>query len=387
MQVWQADSPATLTFTSRDIDDYSSDHAANDHDNAYLGACCEDQPLVAALWEEFGNNDSNVQCYTNTSKLHSFGTGDAGSLATVTTDAGVTLETAVLVGADGGNSFVRKAAGISRMGLEYEQQALTFTVELNGNASMGRRAYQRYLADGGPMALLPTWSPRHAVVVWSTAPETIAQWKDASEEELVSHLNQCLSQGPQRVPPFFEATTGFSPGESSSILSNLAYGADRVLDTLHYGLAMASQHPDPSFRVPPSISAMASPKFTFPLSCFQATSYVKGRVALVGDAAHTVHPMAGQGLNLGLGDVEALLSSLEKAHAAGMDLSSFLHEYDTRRQRSVSVSLGGIHVLQRVFRHQNVPLQHVKTLGINLVQNLGPLRRQLAVAAAHGVAL
>jgi ubiquinone biosynthesis monooxygenase Coq6 len=97
--------------------------------------------------------------------------------------------------------------------------------------------------------------------------------------------------------------------------------------------------------------------------------------------------MAGQGLNLGLGDVEVLVECLEKAAAAGMDLSTFLAEYDSNRQRNVSVALGGIHALQRIFGAQNVPLLHAKTFGMNMIQNLGPLRRQLALAATHGVSI
>ncbi len=92
-------------------------------------------------------------------------------------------------------------------------------------------------------------------------------------------------------------------------------------------------------------------------------------------------------MNLGLGDVDELVTCLEKAHHSGMDLSSFLHEYNSSRHKNVSISLGGIHALQRLFQNQDVPLQHAKTFGINMVQNLGAVRRQLASAAAHGVSL
>jgi ubiquinone biosynthesis monooxygenase Coq6 len=233
------------------------------------------------------------------------------------------------------------------------------------------------------MALLPTYSPNHGVIVWSTSPETIKQWKEASDEEFVQHLNDCLMEGPQRIPPLLER----EPSSASGMVSNLLYGAERVLDTLHYGLAMASHHPQPKFTVPPRISGIVSPKTSFPLSCFQVQSYANGRVALIGDAAHTVHPMAGQGLNLGLGDVQVLASSLKKASKSGMDVSTFLQEYASNRQRNVSLSLTGIHALQSIFGNQNVPLQHAKTLGMNVIQNVGPLRRQIALAAAHGVSI
>lgn len=370
MQVWQANSPASLTFSSKDLGDGTD----------YLGACVEDEPMVQALWDEI---QESTTVWSNT-KIESIQTsGDSHNLATVTTDQGNKIQTGLLIGADGGNSWIRKNIGVSRIGTEYDQTALTFTVALKEGDTMNKRAFQRFLSDGGPMALLPTYSKNHAVIVWSTTPETVKKWKEAPEGELVEHLNECLLKGPERIPPLLEQQ---SQG-NSDVVSNILYGAERVLDTLHYGLAMASHHPIPKFYAPPRIGKIVSPKFSFPLSCFHVKSYVKGRVALIGDAAHTVHPMAGQGLNLGLGDVQILVDCMEKAAKAGMDVSTFLSEYDSNRQRNVSVSLGGIHTLQRIFGNQDVPLQHAKTFGMNVIQNLGPLRTQLARAAAHGLSI
>ncbi len=374
MQVWQANSPASLTFTTRDLH-------ADPSKATYLGACVEDGSLVSALWDEI---QDSTKCWTQTSLESIDFIGDSHSLAQVTTKNGERVEAAVLVGADGGNSWVRQTLGIARMGTEYDQHALTFTVKIN--SSLRGRAFQRFLEDGGPLALLPTFSPEHAVIVWSTSPDTVRKWKDeGNNAELVDLLNHSLMEGAQRIPPLVERSMSESSSAIGTIASNLLYGAERVLDTVHYGLAMASHYPIPKTIAPPTISEVASPKYSFPLSCFQSRSYVKGRVALVGDAAHTVHPMAGQGLNLGLGDVHVLASTLEKASKAGMDLSTFLNDYDSERHRNVSISLGGIHSLQRLFGNQNVALLHAKTLGMNIIQNLGPLRRQLAIAAAHGI--
>ena len=97
--------------------------------------------------------------------------------------------------------------------------------------------------------------------------------------------------------------------------------------------------------------------------------------------------MAGQGLNLGLGDVSTLVECISKASNAGMDVSTFLQdEYGTLRHQSVSTSLVGIHTLQRLFNNQqHTILQHVKTFGMNVIQNVSPLRRQIVQAAAYGI--
>jgi ubiquinone biosynthesis monooxygenase Coq6 len=396
MQVWQANSPASLTFSTRDL---NVDPLLAP---PFLGAVVEDAPLVASLWHQLMVPNSQTTCFTNT-HLKSIHRPDndeeEDSLVLVTTNQGDTLATALLVGADGGNSWVRQTSGISRMGTDYNQHALTFTVELAG--SNHQRAFQRFLPDGSILALLPTRSTKYGVIVWSTSPAIVQHWKQQQEHNddnesgggalLVQHLNDLLSQGPQRVPPLLERdpTLSSSLSFSSTMASNLLYGAERVLDTIHYGLAVASHYPNPKFMAPPRISRVASPKFSFPLSCYQAQSYTTrgNRIALVGDAAHTVHPMAGQGLNLGLGDVQQLVNSIEKATLAGMDVSTFLQEdYGTSRRRSISLSLAGIHSLQRLFgNQQDTALQHVKTLGLNLLQNVTPLRRQLVQAAAYGI--
>ena len=396
MQVWQANSPASLTFTTRDL------HIDPSKATPYLGACVEDIPLVASLWYQI-QQDSKTTCYTSTT-LSTIDNPASPSiqatedneqpyyddgLITVTTNDGQTIQTALLVGADGGNSYVRKTSDISRIGTEYNQHALTFTVELE--SSMYQRAFQRFLPDGSILALLPTYSSKHAVIVWSTYPSIVKQWKKDGndvESNLVDVLNGYLMEGPQRIPPLLERQQQQQSSTVETIGTNLLYGAEKVLDTIHYGLAMASHHPNPKFAAPPKITKVVSPKFSFPLSCYQAKNYMSGkRVVLIGDAAHTVHPMAGQGLNIGLGDVTSLLECIQKSYKAGMDVSTFLQlEYNKERHLEVSTSLLGIHTLQKLFSNQqDTLLQHGKTFGMNIIQNVSPLRRQIVQTAAYGI--
>lgn len=100
-----------------------------------------------------------------------------------------------------------------------------------------------------------------------------------------------------------------------------------------------------------------------------------------------MHPMAGQGLNLGLQDVANLADLIVKASTSGMDVATFLQDYDRSRKLQVSLTLGGIHALQRMFGVQHAAAKHIKSLGMNAIQNLPPLRRALVDVACQGVAV
>jgi 2-polyprenyl-6-methoxyphenol hydroxylase-like FAD-dependent oxidoreductase len=164
------------------------------------------------------------------------------------------------------------------------------------------------------------------------------------------------------------------------------YGVEKVLETLQYGPAMGIQELQPDrFSAPPTITSISSDQFTFPLIRRTVSNYTLPRLALVGDAAHSVHPMAGQGLNLGLQDVDDLVRVITKATDAGMDVSSFLHDYESSRHQQVSLTVGGIHALQQLFHVQSVWAKHVKSMGMNVIQGVGPLRQRLVQAACLGV--
>ena len=179
--------------------------------------------------------------------------------------------------------------------------------------------------------------------------------------------------------------------------TNLWYGIEQVAHTVQYGMSMAATQPPTSaaaavqFQAPPLIERIVSDAFTYPLTCQipKEQQYVRGNyLALVGDAAHTVHPMAGQGLNLGLQDVTALSRVILKAKNSGMDVGTYLHEYNTSRQIQVSTTVAGIHGLQQLFcsRPTNgVVGKHLKALGMNCIQNIKPLRQAMVRAACYGV--
>jgi 2-polyprenyl-6-methoxyphenol hydroxylase-like FAD-dependent oxidoreductase len=95
--------------------------------------------------------------------------------------------------------------------------------------------------------------------------------------------------------------------------------------------------------------------------------------------------MAGQGLNLGLQDVGALAECVKRAHGAGMDVTTFLHEYSTTQRMQNSIRINGIHALHEIFGNHSTVMQHGKSLGMHVVNHVGPLRRQLAAVAAGAI--
>jgi ubiquinone biosynthesis UbiH/UbiF/VisC/COQ6 family hydroxylase len=394
MQVWESHQPASLIFQEKDLPEKSS----------YLGAVVEDGVLQDYLWKELTSMSSEAEqsCRiwkeTTVAELSYMPDTPHGRPCEVVLQstnnkengnsdadgAGRTqkISTKLLVAADGANSGIRNLLGMSVAGFDYEdEQALTFTVALD--TPHGGRAFQRF-SDKGVVALLPTWSPNHAVVVWSTTPDTVKQWKD--HPDLVSHVNSVLQQGPGQLPPLFSSNSA-AAGVSSSALSSLRYGLDKLVDTVQYSVSMAAQEYSGRFVPPPILTKTVSPQFAFPLACRQVSQYIQPRVALVGDAAHSVHPMAGQGLNLGLQDVGNLVDVVERAAASGMDPVTFLTEYDRSRRAQVSLTITGIHALHEMFGAQHTLAKHMKSLGMNFVQNVGPVRRSLVQAACQGVAV
>ena len=387
MQVWEANQPASLLFHANDLGDSSTQ----------LGAVTEDAHLQASLWSLL-EQDASCQLLTNTTvqnvSLPSRSQDGLVEVELQQTDKSITdsipgkskLQTRLLVAADGGNSAVRSMAGIGTKSHDYGQTALTFTVEL-AQPHRGR-AYQRFVASG-PLALLPTFSDRHAIIVWSTTPEQAKYWLDKGHESsaLVDHMNGLLQQGPELLESLFYPDNAHIRSLPVPF-QNILYGVDKVMETLQYGPAMGIQELQAPnrFAAPPLMTAIASRQFSFPLKLQTASSYTLPRLALAGDAAHTVHPMAGQGLNLGLQDVDHLVQVIHKATDSGMDPSSFLSDYESGRQRHVSMTVGGIHALHRIFHEQDTMAKHVKSLGMNFVQSVGPLRRRLVQAACWGTA-
>jgi 2-octaprenylphenol hydroxylase len=234
----------------------------------------------------------------------------------------------LVVGADGVDSAVRRAAGIGTRGWDYGQRAVV--AHLASEKPHGETAWQRFL-DTGPLALLPLADGRSSLV-WSTVPERAIELVQCAETE------------------FAERVTAASAG---------------VLGRL----------------VP------ATPRASFPLRLVHARRYAAERVALVGDAAHTVHPLAGQGINLAFLDAAALADVAGSAVAAGDDPGepAALRRYERWRRAEALPAIALLDGLKRLFFGADPVRARLRRGALGFAQSAGPVKR-LLMRRALGVA-
>ncbi len=269
---------------------------------------------------------------------------------------GQSLAARLLVGADGANSPVRAFAGIESRGWDYGRHGVVATLELEGDGWGGahtKTAYQRFLPTG-PVAMLPM-PGRYSTLVWSTTPENAAVLKALPAPDFLALVNAAF-----RLPPV-----------------DIAY-----MHTQECGqqeeLAWRTQHTPFEARATPqaAVAVQAGSVASFPLKLRHADTYVGERVALVGDAAHTIHPLAGQGLNQGQGDIQSLARAIQYAVAHGQDLGTqmALEPYNSERYAANHVVLGVCDKLHKLYSVDSGPLVPLRSLGLRAVNGLSSLK-------------
>ena len=240
---------------------------------------------------------------------------------------GSKISARLLVAADGARSRLREIAGIQTIGWDYPQSAIATTVahERDHNS----RAQEHFL-PAGPFAILPL-KDRRASIVWTEATDEAARIVALPDAEFLGEL---------------ERRFGFELGDLT----------------------------------------LAGPRRAYPLGFSVARSFIAERLALVGDAAHVIHPIAGQGLNIGLRDVAALAEAIADAARLGLDVggAEVLDRYQRWRRfdtMGMGVATDG---LNRLFSNQSDILKVVRDLGIGMVDRL-PALKELFIREAAGL--
>ena len=281
---------------------------------------------------------------------------------------GMPIAARLLVGADGLNSPVRTFANIPSRGWDYNRHGVVATVRLTNSLQQDSRttqtvAYQRFLPTG-PIALLPLPNG-YATLVWSTLPQ---------------HASLLKSLPPNDLAAMIDAGFRLSPVDLAYLHTISSGQADEV--------RWRERHTSfPTSKVPHTVASIQEASVaSFPLRLRHADTYIAHRVALVGDAAHTIHPLAGQGLNQGQADVAALVRTIEYALTHGADIGAemSLEMYNMERWAANNRLLGVVDKLHKLYSVGFGPLVGVRGLGLKMVNQMGWLKGFLMQRAANG---
>lgn len=244
------------------------------------------------------------------------------------TDSGKEFTTQLVIAADGANSKIRELCNFKTKEWDYDHHAIVTTVKTE--LPHQNTALQRFI-ETGPLALLPLASSKgdtdqnYCSIVWSAIPSLAEELMGMSESEFCKIL----------------ATA------SENRLGNIT-SCDK--------------------------------RFSFPLRQRHAINYVESNVALIGDAAHSIHPLAGQGVNLGLLDAAVLAQELQHGESVGRDIADpvVLRRYQRKR---IGHNLGMMWVMEgfkHLFAEQALPVRWLRNIGMSGVDNMGVVKNHLA---------
>ncbi|KAG5647914.1 hypothetical protein DXG03_007838 [Asterophora parasitica] len=327
----------------------------------------------------------------------------SGGWPLVHLDNGRILRARLLVGADGFNSPVRAYAQIPSFGWSYDTQGIVATmVHPPRGAFQGPNttAYQRFLPTG-PIAFLPL-SPTASSLVWSTRPHIAAALTKSEPAVLASMINAAF-----RLPELslrylydrlIEAHAAGTPLTAAQLQSEIQWreSSHGIDPNSAYASASVRAVADTAAGVPAADSEMVPPLVTslqpgtvatFPLRFNHTESYIGegagSRTVLVGDAAHTVHPLAGQGLNMGLADVECLTRCIEDALEKGGDVGSYtaLLPYAQERYFENHTLMGTVDKLHKLYTTTSEPIVWARSVGVEVLNEFDSVKAALMMTA------
>lgn len=298
----------------------------------HLGYMIENNVTQWGMWQALKNHTEVDRCVFIDSDyaLEKIDTSEQGQRLTLKNTQGDihTLNTQLVIGADGAQSKTRALANINISKKAYEQHAFIIGVELASPS--GHETWQAFKASG-PVALLPLMSvngKHYATLVWYDAKPTI--------ESLMSLPDGAL----------MEAIRAHYPSKLPSLV--------RIYN-----------------------------KGFFPLAKMHANTYSKNNIVLAGDAAHTINPLAGQGVNLGFKDARVLVKQIKKfsnpfdIKTSAEELTKALQKYESKRRKSNALMMHSMDLFYYGFSNQSAPLKVARNVALAMAQRSGPLKRQV----------
>lgn len=272
--------------------------------------------------------ETSATCFYETRVAGLMSGADAVNVSLRQQGESLNLSAQLLVGADGGQSSVRKLLEIPQQITEYGQTALVTTVQ--GSLPHQNTAYERFTAFG-PLAMLPG-AGKQVSVVWTRSHEQADALMAGGEDDFLSELQACF---------------GYRLGALK----------------------------------------LCAPRRAFPLSLIRAEKMVSGRTVIIGNAVHQLHPVAGQGFNLGIRDVAELAEVLlaQQSKQADLGAPDLLKAYAKQRQRDHDITIGFTNNVVRIFSNNWLPVAAARNAGLTLLDHL-PSAKQVLTQHAMGLA-
>ncbi len=284
---------------------------------SHLGHIVENGVIQQALWEKVQQCSDVTLNVPATLQQVAWGENEAF----ITLQDGGMLTARLVVGADGANSWLRNKADIPLTYWDYGHHALVATIHtVEPHQGVARQVFH----DESILAFLPLSDPHLCSIVWSLPPEQAERMQQMSEDE----FNQALCVA-------FDNRLGLCRVESERQL--------------------------------------------YPLTGRYARQFAGHRLALVGDAAHTIHPLAGQGVNLGFMDAAELIAELRRLHSQGKDIGQhmYLRRYERSRKHSAAVMLAGMQGFRELFTGTHPAKKLLRDIGLKLADTLPGVKPQL----------
>lgn len=289
-----------------------------------LGTIIENRRIVRALFMALA--DSSVELIDGVKVT---GWWQDGNKRGIRLEDDRTLAAQLVVAADGAHSRLREWVGLPTREWDYGQQAIVCTVRTTQSHRF--TAWQRF-SPTGPLAFLPllteSGDEHFCSIVWS---------QDTEEARRLMAL------------------------DDNAFRAELECAIERELGSVE----------------------VVSRRYAFPLRQRHAKDYITTGFALVGDAAHTIHPLAGQGANLGYGDVRALLDELSRARKAGIDADNdlVLARYQRRRKGDNLAMMAAMEGFKQLFGRDELPVRWLRNTGMRWLNQLGPIKNRIAAEA------
>lgn len=347
MHVWDGSSDAHISF--------------DNEDNSNLAIIAENNLIQASLAKDLHSFENLKVHYS--SQIKDFKVED--SKVDILLKDESKIRTSLLIGSDGPNSFIRQNARFNITKWDYDQVAIVGTVKLSEKAK-NETAWQRFLSTG-PIALLPL-NDEYSSLVWSIKKPLAKELLELSNEEFASRVNNAF----------------INEDFKDQVASNIEDALQNGLNYLRNSNLIPQINPLEEVRqLPPRIETVVDKsRGSYPLSFMHANNYIKNRIALIGDAVHRIHPLAGQGVNLGFGDVICLTEQLRENIRNGAELGTniYLENYESIRQKEAFVKCTGIDFLNRLYTDNDYPLPiktplvTLRSIGLTLSNRFAPLK-------------